>query len=75
MTGPFDDEETRAFYETLPNIIGLVPSILLGKGQKIEETEVSGTSTPTTQEPSVEVDNSQDDNLEEDSTLENAPQG
>ena len=29
--GPFEDEDTRAFYESLPDVRGIVPAILLGE--------------------------------------------
>ncbi len=29
-TGPFEDEETKALYESLPDIRALVPALLLG---------------------------------------------
>ena len=28
--GPFEDEETRAFYESLPDLRAVVPAVLLG---------------------------------------------
>ena len=39
--GPFDDEETRSFYSSLPDLQALVPSILLTKGQE-KETKDEG---------------------------------
>ena len=29
-TGPFEDEETRALYESLPDVRAVVPAVLLG---------------------------------------------
>ena len=40
--GPYDDEETRIFYASLPDLKTLVPSILL-KGQEKEGTEAEAT--------------------------------
>ena len=39
--GPFEDEETHAFYASLPDLRALVPSVLLNKGQETE-TQVAG---------------------------------
>jgi hypothetical protein len=41
-TGPFDDEETRAFYEDLPDLLAMLPPTLLGL--TVEEAERCGTS-------------------------------
>ncbi len=40
-TGPFEDEETRALYESLPDIRALVPALLLwtAEGQPTAEEE------------------------------------
>ena len=46
-TGPYDDEETKAFYESLPDVVALVPSTLFNKDPKAEEMHASGTSSPT----------------------------
>ncbi|ETV92636.1 hypothetical protein, variant 1 [Aphanomyces invadans] len=35
--GPFDDEDTRSFYEDLPDLLELVPAVVLG----LTETEVA----------------------------------
>lgn len=48
-SGPFDDEETRAFYESLPDVQALVPSVLLNKGQ---DTKQEGSAVPSPSEPS-----------------------
>lgn len=37
MDGPFDDEDTRAFYEDLPDLLELVPAVVLG----LNEAEVA----------------------------------
>ena len=51
VSGPFDDEETRAFYESLPDVRALVPSILLSKGQESKAEAASATGSPA--EPST----------------------
>lgn len=37
MDGPFDDEDTRSFYEDLPDLLELVPAVVLG----LNEAEVA----------------------------------
>ena len=32
--GPFEDPETRYFYETLPDLRGIIPAVLLGDAAK-----------------------------------------
>lgn len=48
-SGPFDDEDTRAFYESLPDVQALVPSVLLTKGQ---DSRQDGNALPSPVEPS-----------------------
>lgn len=36
--GPFEDEETRAFYESLPDLRAVVPAVLLGDKAPDEAT-------------------------------------
>ena len=36
-SGPFEDEETKALYESLPDIRALVPALLLGPANEPQE--------------------------------------
>ncbi len=36
-SGPFEDEETKALYESLPDIRALVPALLLGPASEPQE--------------------------------------
>ena len=45
-TGPFEDEETRALYESLPDIRALVPALLLGTGEGQQAAEEEGPEQP-----------------------------
>lgn len=38
-TGPFEDEESKALYESLPDIRALVPALLLGATSDQQEAE------------------------------------
>lgn len=53
-TGPFEDEETRALYESLPDIRALVPALLLGTAEGQQTVEEEGAEQP------MEVDASAD---------------
>lgn len=44
VSGPFDDEETRVFYESLLDVRTLVPAVLLSKGQEIKARERADSS-------------------------------
>ena len=46
--GPYEDEEARLFYESLPDLRGLVPSLLLGSEADAPED--------ASQEPSGDVE-------------------
>ncbi|CAL8462985.1 g2519 [Coccomyxa elongata] len=45
-TGPFEDEETRALYESLPDIRALVPALLLGTAEGQPTAEEEGPEVP-----------------------------
>lgn len=46
---PFDDEESRAFYESLPDLRDVVPAVLLGKqGKEDEQAETGADATAAT---------------------------
>jgi len=38
-TGPFEDEETKALYESLPDIRAMVPAMLLGAASEQQEAD------------------------------------
>ncbi len=38
-TGPFEDEETKALYESLPDIRAMVPALLLGTTSEQKEAD------------------------------------
>lgn len=44
--GPFEDEETRAFYESLPDLRAVVPAVLLG--DKAPEEPANGVAADIT---------------------------
>ena len=50
--GPFEDLETRSFYETLPNLRVIIPAVLLGDAAKSAACE--GTDSPITPQASQE---------------------
>lgn len=54
-TGPFEDEETRALYESLPDIRGVVPALLLGTTEaQLTGEEEEGAEQAMQVETSVE---------------------
>lgn len=53
-TGPFEDEETRALYESLPDIRGVVPALLLGTTEAQLTGEEEGAEQAMQVETSVE---------------------
>ena len=55
--GPFEDEETRAFYESLPDLRAVVPAVLLG--DKTAEEASNGIALDTT--PGIADDSMQSD--------------
>lgn len=46
--GPFDDAQTQAFYEVLPDLSGIVPPVLLRDVARLA-TEEAADSPPATQ--------------------------
>ncbi|BDA48017.1 Regulator of nonsense transcripts 2 [Coccomyxa sp. Obi] len=52
-TGPFEDEETRALYASLPDIRALVPALLLGTAEGQQTTEEEGPEQPMETEASA----------------------
>lgn len=52
-TGPFEDEETRALYESLPDIRGVVPALLLGT----TEAQLTGEEEGAEQAMETSVEN------------------
>ncbi len=45
-TGPFEDEETRALYDSLPDIRALVPALLLGTAEAQQTAEEDAAEQP-----------------------------
>lgn len=39
VAGPFEDEDTRAFYESLPDVRAVVPAVLLGGAAPVDNSE------------------------------------
>lgn len=54
-TGPFEDEETRALYESLPDIRALVPALLLGTAEGQPAAEEEGAEQPMETEASADT--------------------
>ncbi|CAB4301017.1 unnamed protein product [Prunus armeniaca] len=53
----WDDEDTRAFYECLPDLRAFVPAVLLGEAEKSNDQSAKTQEQPT--EPTLESDQSQ----------------
>ena len=54
-TGPFEDEETRALYESLPDIRAVVPALLLGTTELQQTAEEEGAEQAVEVEASVDI--------------------
>lgn len=64
--GPFEDEETRAFYESLPDLRAVVPAVLLG--DKTAEEASNGVAVDSTLDIADEAVQSEDQPAEASST-------
>lgn len=64
--GPFEDEETRAFYESLPDLRAVVPAVLLG--DKTAEEASNGVTVDSTLDIADEAVQSEDQPAEASST-------
>ncbi|DBA81963.1 TPA: hypothetical protein ACH3X1_007672 [Trebouxia sp. C0004] len=42
--GPFEDEDTRAFYESLPDVRAVVPAVLLGETAHVDAPDQAGST-------------------------------
>lgn len=43
-TGPFEDEDTRAFYESMPDLRAVVPAVLLGEAAPADTSDRNASS-------------------------------
>ncbi|KDO25845.1 hypothetical protein SPRG_08789 [Saprolegnia parasitica CBS 223.65] len=64
--GPFDDEDTRSFYEDLPDLLELVPAVVLG----LSEAEVAELKAKKAAPPVEEADESPADEPDADAAVE-----
>lgn len=42
--GPFEDEDTRAFYESMPDLRAVVPAVLLGEATPADASDQNESS-------------------------------
>ena len=61
-TGPFEDEETKALYESLPDIRAMVPAMLLGSASEQQDADAEPDQTMD-QEPKPDGANAESDSF------------
>lgn len=66
----WDDDDTKAFYESLPDLRAFVPAVLLGEVEPklVEQHEVHGQSNECTMQPQTEVQDNGETSVSEHQT-------